>query len=54
MKRFDTPVLFITFARPEYAREVFNQIKLAEPKKLYFYNNKAHEDNVDEIYRNKS
>ena len=33
----DTAVLFETFARPQYARQVFDQIKKAKPKKLYFY-----------------
>jgi hypothetical protein len=47
-----TPVLFITFARPEYARPAFNQIKLAKPQKLYFYSNKARTDNPDEVMRN--
>lgn len=37
----DTAVLFETFARPQYARQVFDQIKKAKPKKLYFYSNKA-------------
>lgn len=46
------PVLFITFARPEYARQSFDAIKKAKPKKFYFYSNKARIDNPDEITRN--
>jgi hypothetical protein len=48
----DTPVLIATFARPEYTRLTFNAIKQAKPKKLYFYSNKARENNPDEIERN--
>lgn len=48
----ETPVLFITFARPEYARRTFNAIKKARPRKLYFYSDKAREDRPDEILRN--
>ena len=40
----DTAVLVETFARPQYARQVFDQIKKAKPKKLYFYANKARVD----------
>ena len=47
-----TPVLYITFARPEYASQSFAAIKKAQPKKLYFYSNKAREDRPDEICRN--
>ena len=47
-----TPVLFITFARPEYARKAFDQIKKAKPKNLYFYSNAARKDNPDEINKN--
>jgi len=49
----ETPVLIATFARPEYARKTFDAIKKAKPKKLYFYSNKAREDNPEEIKRNK-
>lgn len=48
----NTPVLFITFARPEYASISFAAIKKAKPKKLYFYSNKARMDRPDEIKRN--
>lgn len=48
----NTPVLFTTFARPEYARQTFEHIKRVKPKKLYFYSNKARADRPDEIERN--
>lgn len=48
----ETAVLFQTFARPDYARQVFDAIKACKPKKLYFYSNKAREDRPDEIERN--
>ena len=48
----EAPVIFATFARPEYARQTFNAIKNAKPKKFYFYSNKAREDSPDEIERN--
>jgi len=47
-----TPVLFITFARPEYARQSFDAIKKARPLNLYFYSNKARMNHPDEIMRN--
>lgn len=47
-----TPIIFATFARPEYARKAFNQIKKAKPRKLYFYSNKARENDYQEIERN--
>ena len=47
-----TPVLYITFARPEYASQSFAAIKKAQPKKLYFYSNNARVDRPDEIQRN--
>lgn len=51
--KLDSPgILFITFARPEYARKSFDQIKKAKPSKLYFYSNKARTENQDEVSRN--
>lgn len=47
-----TPVLYITFARPEYASQSFAAIKAAKPKKLYFYSNKARSDRLEEVERN--
>ena len=48
----NTPVLYITFVRPEYASQSFSAIKKAQPRKLYFYSNKAREDRPDEVRRN--
>lgn len=48
----NTPVLYITFARPEYASQSFAAIKKAQPKKLYFYSNKARTEKEDEVKRN--
>lgn len=48
----NTPVLFETFARPQYARQVFDAIKANKPKKLYFYSNKARADRPEEIKNN--
>lgn len=48
----NTPVLFETFARPDYARQVWDAIKASKPRSLYFYSNKARNDKPDEIKRN--
>ena len=48
----NTPILFVTFARPQYARQVFDVIRANKPKKLYFYSNKARLDRPEEIQRN--
>ena len=50
----NTPVLFETFARPDYARQAFDAIKRVKPKTLYFYSNKARNDRPDEIQRNET
>lgn len=47
-----TPVLYITFARPEYARQSWEAIKKAKPSKLYFYSNKARSEKPGEVRRN--
>lgn len=52
--KLTAPILFITFARPEYARQSFDAIKKAKPAKLYFYSNKAREDYPDEVERNEA
>lgn len=46
------PVLFLPFSRLSYAREAFEAIKKAKPKKIYFYVDKAREDNLEEISQN--
>lgn len=47
-----TPVLFITFVRPDYARKTFDSIRAAQPSKLYFYSNKGRIEKEGEIERN--
>lgn len=49
-----TAVLFETYIRDEYARKVFDAIKAAQPKKLYFYSNKALDDHPDDVRRNEN
>ena len=48
----NTPVLFETFVRVDYARQVWDAIKVAQPKKLYFYSNKGRAEKEGEIERN--
>ncbi len=48
----DIPVLFFPFSRPQYARQVFDAIKKAQPRKFYFYCDKAREGNEEEIKNN--
>lgn len=48
----NTPVLFETFVRVDYARQVWDAIKAAQPKKLYFYSNKGRAEKEGEIERN--
>lgn len=48
----ETPVLFETFVRVDYARQVWDAIKVAQPKTLYFYSNKGRADKEGEIERN--
>lgn len=48
----ETPVLFITFARPDYARQTWEGIKAAKPKTLYFYSNKGRDKKEGEVERN--
>lgn len=47
-----SPVLFITFCRPEYARQTWEGIKSAQPKSLYFYSNKGRAEKDGEVERN--
>lgn len=51
MNMVKTPVLFQTFVRDDLARQVFEGIKKAKPRKLYFYSNKGR-DKDNEIERN--
>ena len=48
----ETPVLFETFVRVDYARQVWNAIKKAQPKKLYFYSNKGRAEKEGEDSKN--
>lgn len=48
----NTPVLFETFVRVDYARQVWDAIKAAQPRKLYFYSNKGRAEKEGEIERN--
>ena len=48
----NSPVLFVTFARPNYARHTWDAIKAAKPKSLYFYSNKGRKEVCGEIERN--
>lgn len=48
----NTPVLFITFARPEYARKSWDAIRAARPKNLYFYSNKGRKEKEGELEKN--
>lgn len=48
----NTPVLFETFVRVEYARQVWEAIKEAQPQKLYFYSNKGRFEKEGEVERN--
>lgn len=48
----ETPVLFETYIRVETSRKVWDAIKNAKPKKLYFYSNKALLDRPDDIAKN--
>lgn len=47
-----TAVLFETYIRDDYARIAFDAIKKAQPRKLYFYSNKAREDRPEDVRRN--
>ncbi len=52
--RTQTPVLFITFARPEYASLSFEGIRKAKPASLYFYSNLARTDHPQEVQNNQA
>lgn len=47
-----SPILFLPYVRVEYARKVFDVIKRARPKTLYFFSDKARDEFPDEIARN--
>ena len=43
-----SPVLLITFNRPEYTKKVFEKIRDAKVKKLYFFNDGPRKDNEND------
>ena len=47
--QLETPVLFITFRRPDTTRKVFEKIRQAQPKRLYIAQNFPSSDNAEEI-----
>jgi hypothetical protein len=47
--QLETPVLFITFRRPDTTRKVFERIRQAQPKRLYTAQNFPSSDNTEEI-----
>jgi len=47
--QLNTPVLFITFRRPDTTRKVFERIRQAQPKRLYIAQNFPGSDNVEEV-----
>lgn len=49
MNNFSVPVLFITYCRPDTTIEVFQQIKLLKPNKLYIAQNIPKKDKIREI-----
>ena len=48
-KGFKTPILFITFKRPETTQKVFEKIKKIQPKKLYIAQNIPKTKNKEEL-----
>ena len=47
--QLETPVLFITFRRPDTTKKVFEKIKQAQPKRLYMAQNIPNSDNTEDI-----
>lgn len=45
----DTPILFLTYKRFETSKLVFESIKHAKPKKLYFVSNASKNNNLEEF-----
>ena len=46
--KVDVPVLLIFFARPEIFSKVFEQVKIARPRKLFLYQDGPREDRPDD------
>lgn len=47
--KIDIPVLLIFFNRPDHIRQVFEQVKLARPSKLYLYQDGARLNRLDDV-----
>ena len=47
--QLETPILFITFRRPDTTIKVFERIRQAQPKRLYIAQNFPGSDNAEEI-----
>ena len=45
----DSPVLLITFNRPETTKRVFEAIKIAKPSKLYVFNDGPRLGNIQDL-----
>lgn len=50
---YQTPILFLIFARPDTTRKVFERIKQIQPTKLYIAADAPRRDRPDEIKRSK-
>lgn len=48
-KAFETPILFLIFNRPDTTQQVFNQLKILQPKYLYVAADGPRESRKDEI-----
>ena len=46
---FSTPILLITFNRPQHTRKVLERILEAEPRELYIFQDGAREGNAEDI-----
>ncbi|MBR4197310.1 MAG: hypothetical protein IKQ94_00895 [Bacteroidales bacterium] len=49
MKSFQTPILLITFNRPEYTKRVLEAILAAHPKELFVFQDGAREENTGDV-----
>jgi hypothetical protein len=50
-EKLHTPVLFITFNRPDFTQKVFNEIRKAQPTQLFIAVDGPREDRPDDIER---
>jgi hypothetical protein len=51
MKQINAPVLFMVFNRPEKTKQVWEQIKIAKPKKLYVSSDAARQTHPDDFHK---